>query len=504
MKAEEIKTSEDLERWFLTFSEERRQYVLRIMSSRIAMRVLPDWAKFSTQMLDLEPKAIAVFRCVLTSTVAAQSGDSSVHTSHGDYGRFAVSMGNGAAAAAAKAASSASAAIYDSSNSVIHDVAVAAIGNIAAAAADANALERGEDILHQRLWPDGKDPLANEWVASAKMRQSHPAWSVFTDLYENALHGRQQNWPMLTELAKKDKGFWISDDEEILDRIAAVIDDFGSATPLSQAFPFDFTFDRIAKLMRIVGIEDDHAHLRETKVVQSFLDDAEEAKDALQNFADFADEMKSGRNFSGVFVLAVRKLLDELSRIGDQKHLRARHLVRLARQLETFSKDEMYRADLGEPIAAILDDGLTQLRLVSRKHFGPVYAALAPLSDLKLDYVDQEEVLKLFDAKIAEIEALPRQGKIALDVEGEAILNDMVRELHEYRAAFSQANAIEFQKLIEARFAESAGSTGLAILRFWEKWAPFAGARADDAIKLHERVEGLRDIVEALNNVPPS
>ena len=96
---------------------------------------------------------------------------------------------------------------------------------------DAEAFEAGQDVISLPLWPDGADPPAQVWKNATPLFQRHPAWSVFKDLYENALHARPQNWPLLTELAQKDEAFWTGTDTEVLDRIAEVMEGFAlSAT----------------------------------------------------------------------------------------------------------------------------------------------------------------------------------------------------------------------------------------------------------------------------------
>jgi hypothetical protein len=73
------------------------------------------------------------------------------------------------------------------------------------------------------LWPDKALP--------SELLSRFPAWSVFKDLYENALNARPQNWPLLTALAQKDEAFWTGTDTEVLDRIAEVMEGFAlSAT----------------------------------------------------------------------------------------------------------------------------------------------------------------------------------------------------------------------------------------------------------------------------------
>jgi hypothetical protein len=272
---------------------------------------------------------------------------------------------------------------------------------------------------------------------------------------------------------------------------------------LSQAYPVDFTFDSLQRVMRMVGIQDDMAHLRDPAVVQSFLDDCDELRDTLQDFSDYAQAGQAGSNKIAMLHLSADKVLAELQRTRDTDHLRARHIVRLAGRLEAFSKEEGAREDMGEALSEILDDGIGLLRTVTRRHFGPAYTALAPLGQLTLDHVDQDEVVALFDKVIAQLEALPSDDLVALDEDGLNVFRDMIRELHEFRAAIAEASSDAFREVLEQRFAESIGGTGLAFGRFMEMSSSAAGksGRAvDGAVKTYKRVQSFGDIIEFIRD----
>ncbi|ARE40037.1 hypothetical protein RGUI_1896 [Rhodovulum sp. P5] len=333
---------------------------------------------------------------------------------------------------------------------------------------------------------------------------THPVWGFWTGWYQRALDGGAQDWDLLCQIALLDgekengKAFW-DDPERVAEAIRRLQED--ERTPLAKAYPVDFTFDSLLRVMRMVGIDDDTAHLRDPAVVQAFLDDCEELRDTLRNFNDFAFDLKGGGNFAGVLHRASKNVLDELQRTEDMTHLRARHLVRLCGQLEAFSKEEKARADLGETLSRMVDDSIALMQAVTRKHFGPSYTALAPLADLSLDHVDQDAVVELFDQMIARMEALPSNALVALDADGMAVFRDMLREVREFRATIAAATTEAFRAIMEDRFAESFGSTGLAFARFWETAsgaAGHAGKEMDRAIKQYKRVKTASDIYDAL------
>ena len=334
----------------------------------------------------------------LAAYAAASAADAAVALA---ANAAAASVGATFVTASSSSSSSASASASLAAIAAVDSAAVTSAVH-AAYIADATAVEQGEDLTKLPLLPDGADPHAEVWENATPLFQRHPAWSVFKDLYENALHARPQNWPLLNELAQKDEAFWTGTDTEVLDRIAGVMEGFA----ISRAIPFDYTFDQIARIMRIVGIDDDTAHLRDPQANRRFLDDAREARDLLQDFVDYTESMGGGRNTAGATRVAAEKLLNELNRVENIDHLRVRILMNRAKYLEMFMGDPQHADDLTESLIEILADAVTNLRAVFRTHFGPAFAALAPLSQLSWDQLDRDAVLSLFDQKIDEIRGI--------------------------------------------------------------------------------------------------
>lgn len=271
--------------------------------------------------------------------------------------------------------------------------------------------------------------------------------------------------------------------------------------PLLQAAPVDFSFDAFARVMRMVGLDDDTAHLRDPALVTSFRDDCEEVEDTLQDFRDYAQTLGGGGNHAAVLARSVDKVLKELRRTGEKTHLRARYLVGLCRDLETFSKEEKARADLGNTLAAKLDGGINLLQTVTRKHLAPAYTALLPLAQLSVDQVDQDAVVSLYDEMIEWLEHLPDATPVPLDEDGLSVFRDMVREVRDLRAAIAEASSDEFRTMLEGRFAASAGGVGLAVGRLVQRSsaaAGVAGRGADATIRNFERAKSLKDIIDSV------
>lgn len=265
---------------------------------------------------------------------------------------------------------------------------------------------------------------------------------------------------------------------------------------LANAVPVEFSFSDLLQVMQMMGIDDNTRHLRDPAVVQSFLDDAEQLSDGLQDFVDDAKDMQGG-NFAGPLRRRAEKILGEFDRAKNDTHLRAERIVILANDLEVFAKDEKAATDLGATLKTILDSRLDGLKQLCRRHFGPSYAALAPLSELDFEQIDQEEVLRLFDEAIVWLDELRNGDHIPLDAEGIAVFHDMQRELHDYRAAIAEATTDEFRATLENRFAAQTGAMGLSIGRFYQRSAEAAGkidTNSDKVIKGYKKAKTMKDI----------
>ena len=397
------------------------------------------------------------------------------------------------------------------------DAVPAAVAAVAAAceAVDLwNGIRNDLSVLgNDRLWntPAPRE-LQETWqVVESKMNLQIDEWDVWRLLYRRILSGEDVCPIGLAEvlntfLEKEDWERGPAHINPLFDDVLALYlgeEPDAAPTELAQAAPVEFSFDTLARVMRMVGITDNLGHLKEPGIVQAFVDDAEEVRDLFQDFADYAGELQGGGNYAGILKRAAEKVLGEFDRTEDKMHLRANRLVILASELELFSKDGRARDDLGETLSGLLDTRIEMLKGLCRQHFGPSYLALAPLAQLRLEQVDQQEVIAIFDHAIGYVEALPNPEMVALDAEGVAVLRDMLEELRAYRAAIAEATSDDFQSLLEDRFAQSSGALGLSLTRFYERSVTASGKvgkAADAVIKQNKRVTSLLDIVEAVSS----
>lgn len=379
-------------------------------------------------------------------------------------------------------------------------------------AEDVQALLNGLDISAVELWPDAFKHKNSLLTAIPVLFPSQS--SVVSDFWRRwwigARDGKPLDWELQKRVALIPAEEWEKNDPaHIAALIREIEDEFNRGTALSRAFPVDFTFDAFARVMRMVGIDDDSAHLKDPTIVRRFLDDFEEVRDAFREFILDAQELSGGGNYAGVLRRAAESVLNEIDHARDHAHLRARQLIRLGAKLERHSREERSRADLGKVLSADLDDCLDLLRTVTRKHLGPAYAALAPLRQLTLDHVDQDAAIALMDDKIKWLEGVRRDNPdfIALDAEGVAVFHYMLRDARDIRATMAEATSDEFRAMLKSQLAESLGGTGLALGRLRRKSAEAAGnvgSALDTVIAQGRRVKDLNDIVEWLKDWWPS
>ena len=514
---EDVRDEESLKAYLDGLSENQRRVIGLRVASNAALRMLPmaardlltaNWARER----DFTP--VALFGACLISRVAAASPAREIAVAAAYAAARAATAAAPAPAIAAAAAPAANAAAALAAARAV--AAAAADAAFAAAALDLWPLVR-RDLAEEtaQVWPEGTpQAMADIWAeAVAAMRADKAEWSFWIAWYERVLAGK--NWhpeemvPILNGITAKD---WDKGPDHInpmFDKVLALYqaeDDDAEATPLSKAYPVDFTFDALRRVMRMVGIDDNLRHLREPEVVQAFVDDTDELKDGFQDFIDYAGDLAGAGNQAGVLRRASTKLLDELRRADEAVHIRAGRIVQLADDLEAFSKQEVARADLGPVLSQRLDDRIDTLKDVCRRHFGPSYLTLAPLAGLNFDQIDQETVLAGFDAAIGAVARLPTDDLVALDPEGLAILRDMLDELRSYRAAIAEASTDEFREMLESRFAQRSGAAGLTLTRLYDKSATALGTastKADIAIRTHKRFNGLKDIWDAVRDVWP-
>ncbi len=257
MKAEDIRSADDLEAWLDGLPEDQVLQVAPQIAHRAALRLLPVWAAYWSNFNHETTSGVSVFRCHLLCAVALHDRDADLdfemfnakstwqaaashamasfkHVAERDSNHSMTENSKHFAKVASKAAEHAGISVSIVRRVIRREATIvfsaATLGAAEAALmADIAAWERGSSPLDRSLFPPKNDSMQRTWADAAPLFERHPAWQVFKDLYENTLHARPQNWHLLTALAQKDEAFWTGTDREILDRIAGVMEEFAVA-----------------------------------------------------------------------------------------------------------------------------------------------------------------------------------------------------------------------------------------------------------------------------------
>ncbi len=396
---------------------------------------------------------------------------------------------------------------------ILEDLGEAAVADLWQAwRADVTALMRGQTIRDRPLWGDASVP---DWVPMVHRdwRTQGGGWAFWADWYEGYLTGQPLDIDLLEQVAVIEPKHWDKGETHVHGMIAAIYEEWQAkaAGPLAQAAVLDFTFDGLHRWMRATGFEDDLRHLRDPAAVQAFLDDLAEVKAGLSDFADYAAEARGRTNAPAVLLLAADKLLSEIAYTRDVRHIRARRLVTLGRQLEAFLSEEDKCAEIGSTLQRILEDSVATFRDLCRRHFAPSIVVLQALDGLDLDGLSPEVVIARLDAAIAQIATAENPGLVPLRPEDLGLLRQMVEDLRLVAASAGEARTEQFAQVQRKRLARGAGEVASTIGHYVEKAsakAETAGKRFDGAVKWYHRWEKLTEAIEwlerFLSGTPPT
>ncbi|MEM8979295.1 MAG: hypothetical protein AAGD04_07415 [Pseudomonadota bacterium] len=541
MRAEEIVGRESFKAWLEAHIADlpRDEAIKRcaLLAHRAALRGMPTglaWALKQTDKVDLT--LTLLMRTMLISGVAGTMPTPDMkHSAAAAFAAYAaIDAANSAANAAfsANAAANATNAAYAADAAAKAADAAADAAAFAAKAADAayaaliadcealENLEKGEKLLSRPLWPDAQ-LFDVEWQDIKKalpqssgdtdMMSRAPSedWSFWIHWYERALEGRELHYdklaPILENMSDAD---WEHDTPAKINAINARFEPIlelyrqGERTKLSEAYVF--SFEALDRVMRIIGIEDDCVHLREPKVVQRFVDDTTELRDVFDAFVDDARTLSSSQGHGGVAQKAAQGVLNELHRAKNEGHIRARYLVGACKKLERRAKDPETRAELGTVASGDLDDAIELMKDVCRRHFGPSYAAFAPLAQLSFDQVDKDEIIRLVDQALERIKNADGEELAKLHEDDLPLLESMVQELRDLRIQVLSINDDAFREVLERQLAQDVGTVSITLGHYVEKSLeilPQSGKAIDDAGKQLKRVKTMQNIADVLEKI---
>jgi hypothetical protein len=268
MKAEEIRTPKDLGGWLLSFPEGQAIKHARTICIREFMRQIEDLVGVEeiiahpltmlqvllfglNSLHDALPSTTAL-QSAISLKLGAQSNRASWFVSKADSVRSTFDMCSNEGAQRVTDAFSEFIMMHSAmsghilpetkkSNPIFFDhpefgasSTTYALGIGANIFSDIQVIAQGGDPLSSALFPSTS--LLNPSVAPtlSELTRVHSGYYMLLTIFENALHARPQNWPLLTALAQKDAAFWTGTDTEVLDRIAGVMEGFGSRHPATS------------------------------------------------------------------------------------------------------------------------------------------------------------------------------------------------------------------------------------------------------------------------------
>ncbi|MFN7267789.1 MAG: hypothetical protein ACK5UA_02165, partial [Cereibacter sp.] len=405
-----IKDKETLEAWLKGRSHEDAICI----AHRVAMRWAPlfwirlgeNWARKGdlTALVSLWPLLTAgVARTYPTPEVkAAASADAAARTAFDIAAEAAATVVYAVDAAETAAYATAAAADSDAIDARNAGAESNYAAHLQSVRMDCAALEEGGDPFILPLW-DGPLPerIADAWAQTRRewALAGGPVWAFWTQFFENALAGRPQNWPLLHDIALIPPKDWQGGP----DRVHPIIEGMllerrrsGQESVLDSAIMraalVDFTFDDMARLMRMVPFDEDTRHLKDPERLQSFLDDAEELRDSLEAFS-LAIAANTGVQGAPLVATYLDSYLLELSKARQTRHLRVGLLLERGAMLEALSLDDGCRNGLGGPMTGEFDRLVRRMRDLTARHFAPTLLRMKPLEALVL--APDEDIRKL-------------------------------------------------------------------------------------------------------------
>lgn len=277
MEVAEIRDADSLRAWLEALPqeteaerEEAKRWAVAI-AHRAAMRVLPEfWAwGLSVEARKRDVRCDMVFRCNLISGVAAVSPTLAIaHIADGApfTAYSAATSANSASAATAAGialafgyavASAAVFAFADAAADAAHASAAASEGitgdTWVSIRVDCVALQRGEALDRSPLWQDG-NPLAQLWADTRpQILAQGEGWQFWVDWYENALHGRPQDWDLLTKVALIPPEDWDKGADHVNARIAEIVTERDGRGPKATPPPKAATVQRLKAAVEMNG-----------------------------------------------------------------------------------------------------------------------------------------------------------------------------------------------------------------------------------------------------------
>ncbi|MFT4715118.1 MAG: hypothetical protein ACI932_000293 [Paracoccaceae bacterium] len=507
----DIKDRETLEAWLNGLPTGRLYGIANVIAARSAWRMVPHWHWYfdNEHTKSAAPDyALALFRCTLTSAVAAVTPTADVKAA-----------GLSAAAAAASAAAS-----------------TADLWPIIRQDCQASVSAQGDeyqDALSASLWQQATlDPFADEWTAlTTALQTDGPHWQFWIDLYERFLRGQAQNWDMLLEIVLLPEEDWKAGPEHLNGLIAGIVERYSSEAAVEKKTPRndpDTIVGRVldTTVLRAALADFSHDDFNHLLKMAPFPDDLSELDDAQSR--DIAELLE-----------LLRKKTQELLKIAEPKNVDdafkndlREYLVEVSRPMEDIRPRFLYfvgadlrAASLDDDVGYNLDRHLSRLeRLVDqhldlmRSYFAAAISRVGALDavTLKASASASEVVFALKDAMDSLLKPSDERFPPLQDIDRDVLfdrfaeIEELSKKLEHPEESISEARKERFRARVAAlsvTVLRAAAISGKVVLKSTDKvldvTSKVSGMTAVNYLFFPEAtVSTIQRLLELVQNIP--
>ncbi len=323
-----------------------------------------------------------------------------------------------------------------------------------------------------------------------------PRWAFWRRWWNGVVTGRPLDPKLQLALVEEiDDETW-RDPDKVAARIVEIEEEFHKSADvdLYTATLFDFTFDKMAGVMRAVPLPQDWEHLDDPDRLSEFLRDASELREKLDLMCTAL--RAEGRAMQGAGIVATYAIavLDELKRAENLGELRVGMLMEYGRILESAANSDETHKEFGL-LSPALKANVESLRALVRDHFAYTLARSSVLKSIRLeDDADPVRVLSLFRDLVLDAKEARASKLVPISREDAAILSDILDSVDNKIRALAVSDDADNRSSLKRDMDFQMAKVGAtyAVYRDRAK-AVSKGAEgvSDDVLKWSKRGEGL-------------
>lgn len=526
----DIKGEDSLRVYLNGLPTDRRQPVSVAIAARAALRVAPGWNLFfydDRAEKDVPAYTLAFSRCTLTAAVAPVSPTTKVRKA-ADHAAAAAYLAQGEASnsnlydsaaltAALTAAEPAAWAAADAAYAVANE---APSYSSATAVDAANAVSIADAATVTTFWESVRNDLrflspaqdymglyetplwAGEQVEPADLRpkwadlrdtllQDAADWSFWIGFYEAMLHGRAQNWEMLTEIALLPDEDWRKGPLHMNPLIAEVVEKHSRASARAiedslasqqlRAAIADFTYDQLAQLMRMVPFIDDIRDISDPSVARDRTNKLSELHDGLSDLAQ--DIRDADKNVPAHLLRNLDRYCGETAKSVDS--VRPGRLWDLGTSLHADALDEDTIHALGGTLSGHFHRMVDKHLALMKDYFAATLARMQTVDQIEIsEGIDAADALQRIKDVHAALFNGPQDGLPQLDPEDVAVLKEELAEIERRKAAMDATIDPTQKAARESEYWKHVKTASVTLIRFALRAAQVTWTGLKDANKV--------------------